>query len=430
MVFFGILSALFGMLKIQIPGIVGVASDLRELPLIIGIFNFQNPIYAIGLSAITILTKTVEGSYYSSIISHSTALMIFWVFFYFLKKQKTNPYSFGLLGGFFVCIYYMVFLIPLLIITNHLFGLNTDKYFIAFYYNLLLTVRFEIIGVVLITMFYLVQHKLQLNLKIYKKNLEDVVEERTAYLNSVIEELKLTQQYLVQNEKMISLGTFSAGIVHEINNPLNFISGGIQLISELKNEISKNKTVDFNERFENAINFINEGLFKTTSIVKALQSFTSRTTSKRIDSDIHKIIENSLLFLNFSIPENVSIIKNYHLKAKIPVFEDEIHQVIIEILRNALFELNKKTQKDSAIDITTSENEEFAILTISNNGGEIPEQYLSRVFDPFFTTKEPGEGVGLGLSIVYTFITEHKGKIRVENSNTWVKFIIELPFKN
>ncbi|NVO10750.1 MAG: GHKL domain-containing protein [Bacteroidales bacterium] len=279
-------------------------------------------------------------------------------------------------------------------------------------------------------MFYLVQHKLQLNLKIYKKNLEDVVEERTAYLNSVIEELKLTQQYLVQNEKMISLGTFSAGIVHEINNPLNFISGGIQLISELKNEISKNKTVDFNERFENAINFINEGLFKTTSIVKALQSFTSRTTSKRIDSDIHKIIENSLLFLNFSIPENVSIIKNYHLKAKIPVFEDEIHQVIIEILRNALFELNKKTQKDSAIDITTSENEEFAILTISNNGGEIPEQYLSRVFDPFFTTKEPGEGVGLGLSIVYTFITEHKGKIRVENSNTWVKFIIELPFKN
>ena len=172
---------------------------------------------------------------------------------------------------------------------------------------------------------------------------------------------------------------------------------------------------------------IDEGLFRATGIVKALMTFSFKGTSTLYKSDIHEIIENTLLFLNFKIPEDAKIKRDFQLKTEIPLFVDKMHQVLIYILDNAIFEFNSENRKDGVITIITRENEESAVLTISNNGKPIPEQYLDQIFDPFFTTKDPGKGVGLGLSISYALINEQNGKIRVENSNDGVSFIIELP---
>jgi C4-dicarboxylate-specific signal transduction histidine kinase len=101
--------------------------------------------------------------------------------------------------------------------------------------------------------------------------------------------------------------------------------------------------------------------------------------------------------------------------------------VIVNIIDNALFEFNHESTSNAEITISTSQLEDYACIKISNNGGKIPEKHLNRIFDPFFTTKDPGQGVGLGLSITYALVHEHSGRIHAENSEDGVVFIIELP---
>lgn len=429
-IFFGLLSAMFGLLKIQIPGVEGVASDLRELPLLLGVFYISNPLYAIALSAIALITKTAGGSYFSSMLLHSIGLIISWFILNYLKKKRLNPIFYGLLGGIYIFVYYLIIILPLLIFTNYLFGQNVNKEFITFYSELIVAGRVEIISTSIIFSLYLTQYKYRSELKIYLKNLEKIVAERTMDLNTTIEELKSTQQYLVQSEKMAALGTLSAGVAHEINNPLNFISGGRHLISELKEEMNKEKDNSYKESIETAYNMIDEGLVRTTRIVKALMTFSPNSSQIQISSNIHQIIENTLFFLNFKIPEGIRINKHFHLKNNIPLYEDKMHQIIIHILDNAIDEFLSGTVKEGVINISTSKNEKYAILTISNNGRQIPKEDLKQIFDPFFTTKDPGKGVGLGLSIAYSLIREHNGNIRAENFKEGVSIIIELPLQN
>jgi C4-dicarboxylate-specific signal transduction histidine kinase len=265
-------------------------------------------------------------------------------------------------------------------------------------------------------------------LNMHLENLEETVNERTLELNLVIEELKTTQQYLIQKEKMASLGILSAGIAHEINNPLNFISGGLLLLSEVKNEISTGEAPgEFISKFESANEMIHDGFSKSVEIVNALMSFSVRGNSNLVVADIHAIIENTLLFLNYRIPSGVRIKKDFQLQAKIPLFAEKMNQVIVNIIDNALFEFNHESTSNAEITISTSQLEDYACIKISNNGRKIPEKYLNRIFDPFFTTKDPGQGVGLGLSISYALVHEHSGRIHAENSEDGVVFIIELP---
>ncbi len=251
--------------------------------------------------------------------------------------------------------------------------------------------------------------------------------EKNNELESVIDELKATQQHLVQSEKMASLGTLTAGIAHEINNPLNFISGGLGIIEETVRADTDMTEEEKEGRRTRAIRMALDGLERTTGIVKALMTFSRKGTAVKILTDLNEIIDNTLLFLNSKITTDIEILKDYQLNEPVPVYPEKMHQVIMNIIDNAIHAVKNSPVGKGQITISTSMEAGKAILTIANNGPSIKEENLNQLFDPFFTTKDPGEGTGLGLSICYTLISDHKGSIRAENQNGQVAFIIEIP---
>jgi len=264
------------------------------------------------------------------------------------------------------------------------------------------------------------------NLKISAQSMDLL--DKNSELENVIEELKATQQHLVQSEKMASLGTLTAGIAHEINNPLNFISGGLGIIEETDQEGNNMSIKEGKKRRQKATELAYNGLERASEIVKALMTFSHRGNSKKILTDVHSIIDNSLLFLNSKLTDDIKVNKAYTLKDSVPLYPDKMHQVIMNIIDNAIYAINMNGEGSKIIGISTQMEGHKAILDISNNGPAIPEEVLGQLFDPFFTTKDPGKGTGLGLSISYMLISEHKGSIKVENREKEVHFIIEIPF--
>lgn len=245
-------------------------------------------------------------------------------------------------------------------------------------------------------------------------------------LESVIDELKATQQHLVQSEKMASLGTLTAGVAHEINNPLNFIAGGLGIIEEAETDKSMNPE-ESEERRQKALDIAFDGLERATGIVKALMTFSQKGVSKRIETDLNEIIDNTLLFLTSKLTPDIHVEKDYQLKRQIAVFPDKMHQVIMNVIDNAIFAVNSANNREKRIIISTKLLDQQVVLEISNNGPAIDEQHLNQLFDPFFTTRDPGAGTGLGLSISYNLVSEHEGTILAENRDEGVTFVIQLP---
>jgi C4-dicarboxylate-specific signal transduction histidine kinase len=259
---------------------------------------------------------------------------------------------------------------------------------------------------------------------------ENEINEYNAELNATIEELKLTQQHLIQAEKMAALGTLTAGVAHEINNPLNFIGGGMELILEVEEEVNQHFSTDQKKRFEGASKLVQSGFERVSGIVKALMSFSSGSKPRLILADINKIIENTLLFLSSKMPENIVLEKNFHFRGKTKIYVDRIHQVIISIVANAIDAVKENKKKEKKIWITTRKEGSELVIEIANNGPQIPTENLNNLFDPFYTTKDPGKGMGLGLSIAYSFINEQNGTIVGKNIDKGVSFIIRIPFSD
>ncbi|MBA7516686.1 Adaptive-response sensory-kinase SasA [subsurface metagenome] len=278
--------------------------------------------------------------------------------------------------------------------------------------------------------FYLRKLNIRFEQDVNEKN--KTLDTQNEELRLALERLKVTQQQLIQLEKMSAIGTLTSGVAHEINNPLNFISGGLDLINDsgIRNDLRKNtkSMADLNS----AIQIIREGVIRATKIVDALMNFSYKDDSVLQHMDIHQIIESTLLFCNANLPANISVVKEYHLKYEVPVYQDKLHQVFFNIIENAIASIRgKKAYNKETIKITTrsvvDETGKRAIIEIENTGPQIPDDLINKLFDPFFTTKDPGEGTGLGLSIAYSFIKEHNGSLRAENVKQGVRFTIELP---
>ncbi|MCK5536942.1 MAG: GHKL domain-containing protein [Bacteroidales bacterium] len=353
----------------------------------------------------------------------------------FVEEESFFYYSIAIIG---FSLLPQLFFIPQRETFLYWFSLGVFFSFLLFYYDFIvffspqefkiitLIQQFIIFYISVPIIVFIFIHAAIYYLRSLNLKFENQIIEYNEELNSTLEELKTTQQHLVQSEKMASLGTLTAGVAHEINNPLNFINGGIEILSDSKISNDKCLSTEQKELFNSSLEMIITGFERTSSIVKSLMSFSYSETPTLVNVDINQMIDDTILFLNSNSSADILINKNYKIKEKITVFKDQIHQVIINIIDNAIFAVSQnKGQK--IINIITKVENNNTVIIIENNGAQINDTDISQIFDPFFTTKEPGKGIGLGLSISYNLITQHNGKILVENTPLGVAFKIEIP---
>jgi len=291
--------------------------------------------------------------------------------------------------------------------------------------------------------------------------LEQKVNERTnelrntnQQLEKAMQELKNAQVQLVNSEKMASLGQLTAGIAHEINNPINFVAASIiplrqdlndleQLISYYDSKLkewldeSKQKTIsdykastDFEftlQELKSLIDGVEEGANRTAEIVLGLKTFSRLDESESNEANVHDLLDSTLIVLRNLTKDKVQIQK--HFVSNMPsirCFPGKLNQVFSNIIVNAIQAM--ANTENPEIVVITELRAEVLLIHIKDNGPGIPDNIKSKIFDPFFTTKEVGEGTGLGLSIVYSIINQHGGQLDVESEvGVGTEFIITLP---
>ncbi|MCT7956277.1 sensor histidine kinase [Laspinema palackyanum] len=275
-----------------------------------------------------------------------------------------------------------------------------------------------------------------------------------------LQEIQQAQTQLIQTEKMSSLGQLVAGIAHEINNPINFITGNIEHsnhyiqdileIVKLYQKEHPNPSPELQELIEDVdLEFVIADLTKMLSsmsmgserirqIVLSLRNFSRLDESEKKRVDIHEGIDSTLLLCNHRLHPNIEVITRYDELQPIECYPAQLNQVFMHLISNAIDALESKPNKESnplqshrQIVIQTQKlNERTIQVKISDNGLGMDEAIRSKIFDPFYTTKPPGKGTGLGLSIVYRVVEKHGGKIEVSSQpGRGTEFRITLPIE-
>ncbi len=277
------------------------------------------------------------------------------------------------------------------------------------------------------------------------ERLEQKVAERTAEvmrqkeaLEKSLADLKMAQAKLVESEKMASLGQLTAGIAHEINNPINFVSVGVKNLirnfeeakevmdaylnpnadtDEVAQQLSeKQRRQQIQEIFEDSgtlFKSIQNGVDRTIGIVKSLRNFSRLDEGEVKAVDLHEGLDSTLEILQNQIKKKADIVKHYGQLPPVDCAAGKINQVFMNILNNALQAMEKRGTITLETRHLADKNE--VEITISDTGKGMSDDVKRRLFEPFFTTKPVGEGTGLGLSISYGIIEEHKGRIEVES---------------
>lgn len=291
------------------------------------------------------------------------------------------------------------------------------------------------------------RNKFESELLELNRTLEDHVERRTEKINSQMLELQTanntiaeTQAKLLQSEKLASLGQLSAGIAHEINNPIAYIHSNLTTLSEyvdvyqrllnifrntsnarilelaeLTEEINK---IEEEEDFEFISGDINsliadtlDGTLRVKEIVKGLQEFSHINGDTKSPCDLISCLNSTLKIVKNDLKNRCSVITSFEPIPLVHANQGEINQVLLNLLINA----GQAVGPEGTITIATSSSEQRIQITIEDNGAGIDQKIMDRIFDPFFTTKEVGVGTGLGLSISYGIIQDHGGMISVES---------------
>jgi len=278
-----------------------------------------------------------------------------------------------------------------------------------------------------------------------KETLEKQVTERTTELKQSLEDLKSIQTQLIQQEKMASLGELTAGIAHEIQNPLNFVNNfsevNIELIDELDDEAQKGnldevKSIakDIKENSEK----INHHGKRADAIVKGMLQHSQTSTGKKELTNINALCDEylRLAYHGFRAKE-----KDFNATMKtgfdesignINIIPQDVGRVLLNLYNNAFYAISEKKKKqpenyEPTVSIKTKKLDGKIEISVKDNGNGIPEKVVAKIFQPFFTTKPTGQGTGLGLSLSYDIIKAHGGEIKVESKEgEGSEFIIQL----
>ena len=278
-----------------------------------------------------------------------------------------------------------------------------------------------------------------------------VLEEQKRELESTLKSLKLIQSQLIESEKMASVGILTAGIAHELNNPINFVSGNVKpLLRDIKDvfavierydeiirsnrlegrfgEVDKLKAgMDFEILIQEIVSLlegIEEGAGRSSQIVKGLRSFSRLDEEKYQLYDVHEGIDSTLILLHNKLKNRITVRKEYGDVEQIECYPSKLNQVFMNILTNSIQSIEDKGE---ILIQTVSSGIGIKIIFKDTGKGMTPE-VKKHIFEPFFTTKEVGQGTGLGLSISYGIIEQHNGNIDViSDPGKGAEFIISLP---
>ena len=272
-------------------------------------------------------------------------------------------------------------------------------------------------------------------------------------LENTLSELKATQSQLIQSEKMASLGELTAGIAHEIQNPLNFVNNfsevSKELLDEMKTELDNGNTSDAKDIADDVIQNlekINHHGKRADAIVKGMLQHSQSRSGVKEPTDINKLADeylrlsyqglrakdksfNAILKTDFdeSLSADEAGIGN------INIIPQDIGRVLLNLYNNAFYAVNeKKRQKgdtfEPAVSVSTKKMGNKIVIRVEDNGNGIPQKIIDKIFQPFFTTKPTGQGTGLGLSLGYDIVKAHGGKLKVmTKEGEGSEFIIELP---
>jgi signal transduction histidine kinase len=288
------------------------------------------------------------------------------------------------------------------------------------------------------------------------KERTEALEETNHSLNDALVNLKEAQSQLVDSEKMASLGQLTAGIAHEINNPINFVTSNIKPleldISDLNEVISKYESLDLNgdlneqlsqiDAFKRQIDLayirdeigsllsgIGEGAKRTAEIIRSLKNFSRLDEMDSKPVDLNEGLASTLVLVKNTFPDYLTVVKDFGEMPIVDCLPGKINQVFMNLITNAVQAIVSKGDKNGAtLTIRTWQENENVKISIKDTGTGMPEEVKQKIFEPFFTTKDVGEGTGLGLSIVFRIIENHQGNIDViTNVNQGTEFIITLP---
>jgi signal transduction histidine kinase len=243
--------------------------------------------------------------------------------------------------------------------------------------------------------------------------LQQELARKNQILEATLEQLKETEGQLVHSEKLASLGRLSAGIIHEINNPLNFAKIGLFTLKRTAESLAEGEKAEFLD----VVRDMEGGINRISHIVSDLRTFTRPDLAAVEMIPVLKIVESALRFLSHEWRDTVQIEKDIPEGLTIRANRNQATQVLVNLLQNALDALKSKSFVDAAPTIWLSGVEECVntVITVRDNGAGIPAENLPKIFDPFFTTKDVGAGMGLGLSICYRIMEQHGGRIDVRS---------------
>ncbi len=269
------------------------------------------------------------------------------------------------------------------------------------------------------------------NRRKHKANI--VLQQQKQTIETTLSELQATQQQLIQSEKMASLGELTAGIAHEIQNPLNFVNNfsevSTELVDEMNEEISKGNLDDAKEianDLKQNLEKINHHGKRAGDIVKGMLQHSRTSSGQKEPTDINALCDE---YLRLSYHGLRAKDKTFNAKfetdfdaslPKINIVPQEIGRVILNLINNAFYAVNERKKLNESgyeptVTVSTKKEKDNVLISVKDNGTGIPQKLVEKIFQPFFTTKPTGIGTGLGLSLSYDIVTKgHGGEIKVE----------------
>lgn len=255
--------------------------------------------------------------------------------------------------------------------------------------------------------------------KIEVVNTRDEMQQVMEAFNTMVRELELRQDQLVQSKKLSSIGTLTAGVAHQLNNPLNNISTSCQIAMS---DLEENDMAMLGKMLKN----IDQETLRARDVVKGLLEFSRSEKFKLRPTYLAKIVKRVVQLAKSEVPADITVEITIPEDLEVPMDPQRMQEVFLNLIINAAQAIEK--QGFITIAAHNDMEDDVVVISVNDTGPGIPEEVQSQLFDPFFTTKEEGKGTGLGLSVVYGIIQKHRGEITVDSTlGRGTSFVIRLP---